>query len=197
MLGSRHLQLAVANHGRITRLAQAPHTGIQLTKIPSLPTHSKSGMDATTILIVYATVGGNTELVVQQIAEIFQQSNLSVRLARVESTNSLDIVRYRHVILASPTYFHGQLEPHFEPFLQELSKLDLTSNKFAVIGLGDKRYYPEYLCEAAKILEDFLTKHQGQTFAPSLRIATTPALVLQTTVRNWAQRVAQTLTSQT
>lgn len=145
------------------------------------------------VLIVYGTVSGNTELVVQKIATILKQNEVSTKLSRVELTNAKEVVDHQYLILASPTYYHGETEAHFPAFLEALSSLDLTKTSFAVIGLGDKKYYPEYLCDSAKVFEEFLATHQAQTFAPSLRIGTSPIKLLDSTVKNWAQRVVKTI----
>lgn len=147
------------------------------------------------VLIVYGTVGGNTELVARKAEEVLGQNEVDVHVSRVETTDPGEVLNHEVVILASPTYYHGETEANFPPFLKELKKLDLNGKKFVAVGLGDKKYYPEYLCDAAKVFEDFIKEVGGEMFAPSLRIGTSPALVLDTMVKNWAERVAKKIKS--
>ncbi len=143
------------------------------------------------VLIVYGSVGGNTEIVAQKIYEILQENEVESRLSRVETTDSQAVLEHELIILASPTYYHGETEGNFPPFLKALKKLDLKGKKFLAVGLGDKKYYPEYLCDAAKVFEEFIAEVGAEMFAPSLRIGVPPMEMLDKMVKNWAERVAK------
>ncbi len=142
------------------------------------------------VIIVYGSVGGNTELVAKKVHQTLIASGVEAVLSRVETTNPEEILKHDIIILASPTYYHGETEANFPPFLHSLKQFDLTGKKFLAIGLGDKKYYPEYLCDAAEVFENFVEEVGGQLLIPSLRVGTNPVQVLTTTVENWAKRVA-------
>ncbi len=142
------------------------------------------------VVIVYGSVGGNTELVAQKVYQTLVASGVETVLSRVETTNPKETLKHDIIILASPTYYHGETEANFPSFLHSLKQFNLTGKKFLAIGLGDKKYYPEYLCDAAKVFEDFVEEVGGQLLMPSLRVGTNPVQVLATTIENWAKRVA-------
>lgn len=140
-------------------------------------------------LIVYSTVGGNTELVVNQISQILSSNDFNVISTRVDVFKTETILDYDLVILASPTYNQGTLEDHFKPFMKELKKLDISNKKFAVVGLGSLKYYPEYLTEAATIFEDFLKKKNAILVVPALRITENPLKYLDSLIARWCQKI--------
>jgi len=149
----------------------------------------------TKILIIYATVGGNTELVVEKITQILNsqkaEKNLELQIIskRVDLGNPNEILENDLTILASPTYGQGTVESHFLPFIKQMNKMDLTNSKLAVIGLGSPRFYPEYLTEAAGILEMEVKKSNGNLIVPSLRIGGEVLKMLDKLVPNWTNKL--------
>lgn len=153
----------------------------------------------TKILIIYATVSGNTELVVEKITQIInsqkKSKNLELQIItkRVDLANANEILDNELTILASPTYGQGTVEAHFLPFLKQINKLNLSNSKFAVIGLGSPRFYPEYLTEAAGILEMEIKKTGGNLIVPSLRIGGEVLKMLDKLVPNWTNKLLDKL----
>lgn len=153
----------------------------------------------TKILIIYATVSGNTELVVEKIIQILNEQKLAKNLElqitskRVDLANANEILQSDLTILASPTYGQGTVEAHFLPFLKQMNKLDLTDSKLAVIGLGSPRFYPEYLTESAGILEMEIKKSSGNLIVPSLRIGGEVLKMLDKLVPNWTNKLLDKL----
>lgn len=145
------------------------------------------------VLIVYSTIGGNTELAVDRVIEDLVQAEIPVTRQRVDVTKATEILAYDLVILASPTYGQGTIEDHFKPFLSDLKKIDCNGRKFAVIGLGDTKYYPEYLTEAAGILEEEIKKMGGLTILPPLRIGMPPLKFINKLVPSWTNKIIDIL----
>jgi flavodoxin len=140
------------------------------------------------ILIIYTTVGGNTELVVEKVSNLLSKNN-SVEAKLADLTEAKDLQSKDLVILASPTYNQGTLEAHFQKFISKLEKSDVEGKKFAVIGLGDTKYYPEYLTESATILENYVKKMEGKLIVPALRIGTLPYKMLDSLVPKWVEKL--------
>jgi len=148
-----------------------------------------------TTTIIYSSIGGNTESVVKKVSQILYETGVLSEVFRVENIN-FKLIENRQVwVLASPTYHQGELESNFQNFLKHFRKLNLEGNKFAIIGLGDRKYYSEYLCDSAKILEDFVLEIKGQLLLPSLRIGTNPISLLNSTVANWSKKLANIVKS--
>ena len=145
-----------------------------------------------TILIVYSSVGGNTELTVTKVKEVLSNFGISVDTARCVTVSPSDLEKYSLVVLASPTYYHGLLEDHFSLFIAKLQQTPeiITDKKFSIIGLGDKKYDLDYTTEAASILEQFIKENNGVLAHPSLRINGYP-LSKESTIIKWAERLAK------
>jgi flavodoxin I len=140
-------------------------------------------------LIVYATLGGNTELAVKRCQEELAAKDFKVKIKRVDITSTAEIVDYDLVILASPTYGQGTVEQHFEPFLKNLVSKDYSGKKFAVIGLGDTKYYAEYLTESANVLEENILKAKGELVVPALRIGMPPLKFINKLIPGWVTKI--------
>ena len=160
------------------------------------------------ILIIYSTVGGNTELVVDKISQVLNELTkgnkeideikseidnkricLTVEIKRVENAIIDDVLTSDLTILASPTYGQGTVEAHFLPFLKILEKTDLSAKNLAVVGLGSPKFYPEYLTESTSILENSIKKAGGNIIVPSMRIGGDVLKILDKIVPSWTNRL--------
>lgn len=145
-------------------------------------------MVAKQIAIYYSSVGGNTKLVVDTAIErligeiMVQKARMGVAL-----NTGVDLV-----ILACPTYDHGQLETNFHDFLETNNAVNLSKTSVAVIGLGDKKYDAEHIMESATLLEKWVLAHNGTLIIAPLKIHATPLDQL-TQVRDWANTLQSTI----
>ncbi len=146
------------------------------------------------ILIVYASVGGNTKLVVDSLVDnIFAQNpEIIVECKRAELTTAEDLSSQNLIILASPTYGQGTLETQMSKFLKVLKPF-VSTQKFAVIGLGDMQYYPEYLSEASGILVDFIIENKGIIVTNTLKIGAKPLPYIPKLVPRFAKSIVDNL----
>ena len=147
------------------------------------------------VQIIFSSIGGNTALVVEKVSQTLTDAGILVNTNRVENTDFATIFDNDLVILASPTYGQGNIEEHFIPFAKQMYKLDCSSQKFALIGLGATRFYPEYLTESGAILEEFVTKIKGIQVANTLRISGDPLKVLDKLVPSWCKKIVMALES--
>lgn len=149
------------------------------------------------VLIVYGSTGGNTEMVVEQVACILEEVGHCLELKRVERfdhANLIDEMKCADfVILASPTYGHGQLEPHMMPFLETLKDTDLKGVKYAVIGLGDPKYDSHYHIESTRILEEVMDSCGADRVHYALRISRSPVLQIDNLIPKWSEKFLEVL----
>jgi flavodoxin len=144
------------------------------------------------ILIVFSSIGGNTELVVQKVTQMIEASEQAI--VDVIRVDSFDMTKpellddYNCLILASPTYGQGTIEVHFPPFLKAI-KSKIANRNCAVIGLGDNKYYPEYLTESGAILEKYITDNGGNLLVPALRIGMPPIKFIEKLVPKWVEKL--------
>lgn len=143
----------------------------------------------TKILIIYSTIGGNTQIVVDSVGQNLTQKGFEIEICRVDTAKPEQILEFDCTILASPTYNQGTLEDHFKPFLKAWKSVSVADRNFAVIGLGNIKYYPEYLTESAGILEAEIAKKQGKLVVPALRIGGDPLKVIGSLVPKWCDKL--------
>lgn len=143
------------------------------------------------VLVVFGSTGGNTELVTDEVTEILTEQKHKVTVQRAELTKKSDLAKYKYIILGSSTYGQGLLQEHMAKFIYSLK--DLKGKKCAVIGLGDPKYNVEYVVESAKILEEQIKEKNGEILQTALRIVKSPVPYLKTTVKDWAIKLSKLL----
>ena len=97
------------------------------------------------VVILYGTETGNSELVADAIADVLaadhDPSVYDMSEYAVEDLDPQDFV-----VIVCATYGEGELPTGAEPFAEELDEVDpdLTGLRFAVFGLGDSIYVDTY-----------------------------------------------------
>jgi len=143
------------------------------------------------VLIIYGSTGGNTELVCDKVSEVLSSSNHRVIVKRAEQSSVSDLEGFDVLVFASSTYGQGLLQDYIEPLYFEIKKTGLNGKKCAVIGLGDNKYNVEYVVEAARILENMVKDSDGELVIPPLRINKTPVVQLNTSIKEWAEKLSK------
>jgi len=145
----------------------------------------------TSVLIIYGSTGGNTELVCDKIAEILENKRFKIKKQRAELTENSDLKNYEYIILAGSTYGQGLLQDHMKRFINNLKSL--KGKKCAVIGLGDSKYNVEYVIESANLLEKAVKENNGELLIKPLRVNKTPVPHLDKMVKDWAQKLSKSI----
>jgi flavodoxin len=141
------------------------------------------------IYIIYASTSGNTEYVMEMVADIWQKAGVKVELHRSEQT-SIDLIKNnQNFLLATSTWDNGTLNPFFNNLHNEMKKLDLTGKKASFIGLGDRRYEKHYFCEGMKILQKTWEERGGTGVGVGLTIGREPYEdIIRDQVTDWANK---------
>lgn len=143
------------------------------------------------ILLIFASCGGNTEIASEKVAEVLTAQGHTVTLQRAECAKADDFEAFPVVILASPTYGEGLLEPHMLTFINKTrGHGSLTGKQCAAIGLGDAKYFPYYMAESAVLLEDVIREFGGDVITPALHINKSPIPQLGGSITRWAEQLA-------
>lgn len=145
------------------------------------------------ILIIYSTVGGNTEMVVEALEENLKGEDHEVQLERGESVHLDDIRSYDACVLASPTYAKGMLHHHMARFAKGFSEIHLKDMPFAAVALGDIAWGEEHHIAAAGHLEKLIEAVEGKRVLDTLKIDGDPELALEKEVADWAKQLDQVL----
>ena len=140
------------------------------------------------VLIIYATVSGNTEMVSELVANFLSEKKVNVILKNVLDVRQKDIKSAQVLVLASPTYGHGELPANMDKFTRTLTEKDLKNKYFAVIGLGDPKYEMQYHLESARILTKILTDLKGEQLLSPLMISGSPVNHINGFISNWSKK---------
>lgn len=141
------------------------------------------------VLIIYGSTAGNTELVTDKVAEVLTQKKHKVVTQRAERTKETDLKKYKYTIFASSTYAQGLMQEHMMKFMYNLKSL--KGKKCAVIGLGDPKYNVEYIVESARLLENSIKEKNGEVILEPLRIVKSPVPHLNNSVKDWAIKLSK------
>ncbi len=152
-------------------------------------------MNQTPIPFIYASTSGNTETVMERVAQVFQAQGLAVQLMRSEQTSIGVIKAHSAFVFGTSTWEHGALNPFFRPLLKDIKKLDMTGKRAAFAGCGDRRYEPYYFCEGIEIVKREWLTVGGQQLGETLKIQGEAYGILDTVVQQWAEAVAPLFSS--
>jgi len=131
------------------------------------------GYTLSKILLLFASMSGNTELMADAVEEGVKEAGSDV--------DSLDIMygfeienlkNYDGILLGAYTWGDGELPDDFLEFYDNLDSIDLTGKKAAVFGSCDSAY-PNYGA-AVDILIHKLKERGAEIFSEGLKVELTP-----------------------
>lgn len=122
----------------------------------------------TKVLLIYATMTGNTEEMADLIETGLVSAGLEVDKKDVEDAKASDMEAYSHIILGAYTWGDGDLPDEFLDFFDDLEEMDLSRKFVAVFGSGDTGY--EYFCGAVDTLEEGVKNAGGSIVQESLKV---------------------------
>lgn len=85
--------------------------------------------------IFYGTSTGNTERIASRLKD--ELGDLIESVTDIQEANSDDLASAEALILGVSTWDDGQLQEHWEEFVPELDRVDLSGKTVALFGLGD------------------------------------------------------------
>jgi len=103
------------------------------------------------ILVVYASMTGNTEEMAEAIVEGAKEAGAEVVSKEAFDATADELNHYDAIIIGAYTWGDGELPDEFLDFFEEMDGLDLSGKKAAVFGSGDTSY-PIY-CGAVDTIE--------------------------------------------
>ncbi|GGA00151.1 flavodoxin [Paenibacillus marchantiophytorum] len=92
------------------------------------------------VIVVFASMTGNTEEMAEAIAEGLQEAGIEPVVKNVIDTNAEEITKYDGIILGSYTWGDGDLADDFLDFYDEMDVIQLDGKKAAVFGSADSSY---------------------------------------------------------
>lgn len=140
-----------------------------------------------TVQIIYASTLGNTEFVVEKIAEYLQKRKVKVALCRAELTDISVVKNNTHFLFGTSTWNHGIINPYFDKLVSEMKNLNLDKKYAGFVGLGDYRYEEVLFCHGIEILEDLFIKRGGKKIGSILKIDGDPFDQVDTVIKDWRE----------
>ncbi|MEW9670271.1 flavodoxin [Ammoniphilus sp. 3BR4] len=125
------------------------------------------------ILMVFASMSGNTEEIANLVAEGIKQAGSEIEIKEIFQANAEELMDYDGILLGTYTWGDGELPDDFLDFYDELDGLDLKGKKAAVFGSGDHAYI--HFCAAVDILEGKLQECGAELVQAGLKIEMSPA----------------------
>ena len=105
---------------------------------------------------------GKTEEAAEMIQEEFGGDEV-VTIHDMNEVNPESFLKYKNIIIGSPTWNIGELQSDWESFQDELGNIDFEGKKVAYFGTGDQVGYAENFQDAIGILEEKISKKGGTT----------------------------------
>ena len=104
------------------------------------------------IKIIFGTDTGNTELVVEDLVKLLDNSQSFIEDAsginyEVIPVPDIDENTWNDAdlfILGIPTWYDGELQSDWEEYFEEFKTIDFTNKIVALFGLGDQLGYEEF-----------------------------------------------------
>jgi flavodoxin I len=121
----------------------------------------------TKVLVIYASMTGNTEEMAEAIVEGVKEAGIEVVSKEAFDGNPEDLNDYDGIIIGAYTWGDGELPDEFLDFYEGMDGLDLSGKKAAVFGSGDTSY-PIY-CGAVDTIEQKLRELGAEIVMESLK----------------------------
>ncbi|MCY9263600.1 flavodoxin [Bacillus haynesii] len=124
------------------------------------------------VLLVYASMSGNTEAMADLIEKGLLEGGAEVDRHEAMDVDAALFTDYQHMIFGAYTWGDGELPDEFLDIYDDMEGMDFTGKTFAVFGSGDTSY--EHFCGAVDMLEDKIKELGGGVVLPSVKIEMNP-----------------------
>lgn len=105
--------------------------------------------------IFYGSTGGNTK----EAAEMIQRELGGVDIFDVASLKDASgMLEYENLVLGTSTWGDGELQDDWYDFMKEFEKIDLSSKRVALFGMGDQEGFGHTYLNGLKELHDAVQK---------------------------------------
>jgi flavodoxin I len=125
------------------------------------------------IIIVFASMSGNTEEMAETIADGMRETGARPVVKNVMDTSGSELSKYEGIVLGAYTWGDGDLPDEFEDFYEEMDDLDLSGCKSAVFGSADSSY--EHFGKAVDTLEEKLAELGAEKVLNGFKVELNPS----------------------
>lgn len=125
------------------------------------------------ILIIYASMTGNTEVMAEIIEQSLTEEGLHVTVKEALRTKPKEMLKYDGVLLGAYTYEGGEIGDEFMLFYEDMEQVDLTGKIMAVFGSGDT-FYKDTFCVAVDTVTEKLHELGANVVLDGLKVDLVP-----------------------
>lgn len=140
------------------------------------------------VLVVYASMTGNTEEMAEAIVEGAKEAGAEVVSKEAFDASAAELNEYEGIIIGAYTWGDGELPDEFIDFYEAMDSLDLSGKKAAVFGSGDTSY-PIY-CAAVDIIEAKLKELGAEISAECIKFEYNPSEAEKEQGRSLGRQIA-------
>ncbi|MFF2529058.1 flavodoxin [Brevibacillus sp. NPDC058079] len=124
------------------------------------------------ILMVYASMTGNTQEIAEAIAEGIRSTGAELEIKEVMDANTKELEAYDGILLGAYTWGDGELPDECLDFYEEMDDIDLSGKKVVAFGSCDSAY--EHVGAAVDILLKKASERGAETPLEGLKIELSP-----------------------
>ena len=126
----------------------------------------------TKVLLVYASMSGNTEAIADLLEKSLIEYGVEVKKLEAFDVDLSLFEEYESILLGAYTWGDGDLPDEMLDIYEEMEDLDFSSKQFAVFGSGDTSY--DQFCGAVDLLQEKLIERGGEIICEALKIEFNP-----------------------
>ncbi|MED1782088.1 flavodoxin [Brevibacillus fortis] len=124
------------------------------------------------ILMVYASMTGNTQEIAEAIAEGIRSTGAELEIKEVMDASAKELEAYDGILLGAYTWGDGELPDECMDFYEEMNDIDLSGKKVVAFGSCDSAY--EHVGAAVDILLKKASERGAETPMEGLKIELSP-----------------------
>lgn len=145
------------------------------------------------IIMVYASMSGNTENMALEIAEGIRESGEEVDILEAFEADGSILNDYNGILIGTYTWGNGDLPDELLDFYEEMKQLDLSGKKAAVFGSFDWLYEDGGI--AVDMIRDTLKQQGAEIVQDDLKVELEPTEEERTKCRSFGKQFVKQVPS--
>lgn len=143
------------------------------------------------IIIVYASMTGNTEEMAEAVAEGVRNAGVEPAVMEVFDAKPEELADYDGILLGAYTWGDGELPDEFLDYYHGLSGIELAGHKYAIFGSADSSY--AQFGAAVDILDSKLAELGAERITAGIKVEYNPTEAEKLQLRELGANMARQL----
>lgn len=114
--------------------------------------------------IFYGSTTGTTQEIAETISEVLTSKGYQAEVHDIGESSIEDLNNYENLIFASSTWHDGELQDSWSDVIDDFGKIDFSSKKVALVGVGDQMGFSDYFLNALGHLAVAVKENNGVIF---------------------------------